>query len=58
MLHFNRYLVRVAMTPGVPQWRILEELYKNFQVRETEVNSLKIGETDLPIQYGGIVCYI
>ena len=58
MINYKRYLVKITMTPGVPQWRILEELYKNFQVRETEVNSLKIGETDLPIQYGGLVCYI
>ena len=46
------------MTPGVPQWRILEELHKVYDVRETEVNSLKIGKTDMPIQQGGLVCYI
>ena len=58
MINYKRYLVRVAMTPGIPQWRILEELHKIFKVRETEVNTLKIGETDVPVQQGGMVCYI
>ena len=58
VINYKRYLVRVAMTPGIPQWRILEELHKIFKVRETEVNTLKIGETDVPVQQGGMVCYI
>ena len=58
VINYKRYLVRVAMTPGVPQWRILEELHKIFKVRETEVNTLKIGETDVPVQKGGMVCYL
>ena len=58
MINFKRYLVRVAMTPGVPQWRILEKLNQHFTVKETEVNSLKIGGKDLPIQHGGMTCYL
>ena len=46
------------MTPGIPQWRILEELHAKFKVKETEVNSLKLGGNDVQIQQGGLICYI
>lgn len=49
LINFKRYLVRVAMTPGIPLYRILEELQKAYKIKETEIPSLKIGEKDLPI---------
>ena len=33
-------------------------MQKAFTVKETEIPSLKIAEKDLPIQYGGMICYL
>ena len=49
MINHKRYFVRVAISPGTPIIRILEEMQKTFVVKETEIPSLKIGEKDLPI---------
>jgi len=49
LINHKRYFVRVAISPGTPIIRILEEMQKTFVVKETEIPSLKIGEKDLPI---------
>ena len=61
VINHKRYLVRAKITPGVPQYRIAEELaHYCKKVREVEMPNMVLGQSghSVPVQQGSMECYL
>ena len=58
IINYKRYLVRAAITPGIPQAYITKKLSQRYKLREVEVPTYMRNGEAKPIQHGGIECYI